>query len=424
MLCGAACSSSMEPVAPGGLAVAARGDAATIAHGAQIAAIGNCAGCHTAPEGQPLAGGLPLDTPFGKIYSTNITPDPQTGIGNWSKPAFVRAMREGIARDGTHLYPAFPYDHFTKVADPDLDALYAYVMSRDPVHAENHANGLSFPFNIRPFVAVWNAMFLDSKPFMPDPQQSAEWNRGGYLVGSLGHCASCHTPRNALGAEKSDAAFDGSLVDTWYAPALNAKSPSPLPWSVEQLTAYLQTGIADGHAISGGPMQGVTHGLADADPQDVHAIATYIATAMLGSKAHDEAATAKTLQLAHAGPLSAQPLPSGSGTDGDGLKVGAQVYANTCAGCHDLGRGPSSNSALQMPLAIAVHDPEPNSLLNIIVGGIKPVVGEHGRWMPDFGGSLSDEQITALASYLRATAAPEAPAWANLAKTVKEVREP
>ncbi|HFK4651979.1 TPA: cytochrome c, partial [Serratia marcescens] len=176
--------------------------AATLERGRQLAAAGDCAVCHTASEGATNAGGLAMATPFGTLYSTNITPDVATGIGNWSFTAFDRAMRQGVARDGRHLYPAFPYTAFSKMTDGDMQALYAYLMSQPAVRQSNPANQMRFPFNLRPLMAGWNALFLRQGEFQPDPQQSAQWNRGAYLVNGLGHCAACHSPRNLLGAEK------------------------------------------------------------------------------------------------------------------------------------------------------------------------------------------------------------------------------
>src|SRR6476661_4563584 len=176
---------------------------ATIARGRQLAALGDCAVCHTVANGAVNAGGRPIETPFGTIYSTNITPDPETGLGAWSYPAFERAMREGIHRDGRHLYPAFPYPHFAKASDADLQALYAYLMAQPPVRADNPKTTLAFPFNLRPLVAGWNALFHQASAFEADTTQSANWNRGAYLVEGLGHCGACHSPRNALGAEKA-----------------------------------------------------------------------------------------------------------------------------------------------------------------------------------------------------------------------------
>jgi nicotinate dehydrogenase subunit B len=186
--------------------------AATIERGRELAAVGNCIGCHTSAGGTPNAGGRAMDTPFGQIYTTNLTPDPETGLGLWSYAAFERAMREGISRDGHHLYPAFPFTSFAKTSDPDLTALYAYLMAQPAVHAPTPPAQLAFPYSVRPLMAAWNALFHDATPFQPEPTQSAEWNRGAYLVNGLGHCSACHTPRNSLGAERGGPAFLAGAV--------------------------------------------------------------------------------------------------------------------------------------------------------------------------------------------------------------------
>src|SRR6266850_8123081 len=170
-----------------------------IKRGRELAAIGNCNDCHTVRGGRNFAGGLPVPTPFGTIFSANITPDAETGIGRWSEAAFRRAMREGVDRRGRHLYPAFPYDHFTLVSDDDDKALYAFFMTREPVRAKAPANDLSFPLNFRPVIAAWQLLYFRPGPYRPDPAQSEAWNRGAYLVEGLAHCGACHTPRNAFG---------------------------------------------------------------------------------------------------------------------------------------------------------------------------------------------------------------------------------
>src|SRR5579863_6148619 len=206
-----------------------------VKRGRDLAAIGNCSDCHTVREGRAFAGGVPVPTPFGTIYSSNITPDPDTGIGRWSEAAFRRAMRSGIDRAGQHLYPTFPYDHFTNVTDEDDRALYAFLMTRQPIDAASRANELSFPLNQRFVVAGWKFLFLRRETFQADAAQSAEWNRGAYLVEGLAHCGACHTPRNVLGAERTSAAFSGGDVDDWQAYAINSRSPSPVPWDTEAL---------------------------------------------------------------------------------------------------------------------------------------------------------------------------------------------
>ena len=404
-------------------------DAATVEQGARLAAVGDCSSCHTASNERPYAGGVPLATPFGTIHGTNITPDRETGIGGWPENAFVRAMREGIAHDGTHLYPAFPYDHFTHATDDDLHALYAYLMTRDPVRAPNRPNDLRFPFGIRALVAVWNMLYLRNAAFRPEPSRSAEWNRGAYLVQSLGHCGSCHSPRNALGAEKTGAELAGGEAQGWYAPALNGASPSPLPWTVEHLRAYLRTGIARDHAIAGGPMQEVVGNLAHASDDDVHAIAVYIESTMGPVTGEREARASAALRRAAQGPVAnASAEDQRVGTSGGTAsasaapaQLGATVYNDACAACHDRGRTESSNGALRLPLAVAVYDPDPRSLLRIVRGGIAPLPGQAGRWMPAFGVTLSDEQLVALLAYLRAAAAG-APPWPDLPKAVRETK--
>jgi mono/diheme cytochrome c family protein len=390
-------------------------DSAMIARGANLAAIGNCTGCHSRADGSPFAGGLPLQTPFGTVYSSNITPAVPQGIGAWSLDAFKRAMRDGVSRDGHHLYPAFPYDHFTRATDGDLDALYAFAMTRTPVDESPPPNEMHFPFGFRPLVAGWNLLFLDRRPFVPDPNHDATWNRGAYLTDALAHCSACHSPRNVLGAERRSEAFAGGEAEGWYVPPLDAASPSPQPWTVPALTTYLRTGIAPLHAIAGGPMQGVTAGLGRADEDDVQAIAAYVVSLMGPSS------STRTQRGADALARAGQPLAPATAapTDDPQWALGASVYAGACARCHDAGRTLSSSGALQMPLAVALHDADPRSLLHIVRDGVVPPDGMRGRVMPAFGSSLTDEQLTALAAWLRHAAA-RAPPWPDLAKAVRE----
>jgi len=367
----------------------------------------------------PYAGGVPLETPFGTLYGTNITPHATTGIGRWSEPDFVRAMREGVDRNGKHLYPAFPYQHFTLLPDDELHALYAYVMTRTPVEYVPPANKLTFPFNIRPLLAVWNALYLRRHDHRPDPMQSAQWNRGAYLVQSLGHCGACHSPLNALGAEKRDDYLGGGYAEGWYAPPLDEKNPSPVPWTTQALAAYLRHGIAPQHAMAGGPMQGVVGGLAQASGEDVDAMAVYLVSLMGVSTPDREVRENQSLALANASRTdSATPAPSDAR---ERLPSGASLYIGACASCHAEGRRASSGTALQLSLAVAVHEGDPSSLIRIIREGITAPEGERSRWMPAFAGALTDEQITALVTYLR-TLAPEAPPWRNVSEQVAKAR--
>jgi mono/diheme cytochrome c family protein len=220
--------SAIDAIAP---PAASNFDPAIVRRGAELALIGDCKTCHTVPGGRVFAGGLAMPTPFDTIYSTNITPEPETGIESWPEAAFKRAMREGVDRSGRHLYPAFPYDHFTLTTDDDIKALYTFFMTRDPVKATAPANSLPFPINVRLVLAGWKLLFLRERRLDPDPSRDEVWNRGRYLVEGLGHCGACHTPRNLMGAEeKIYRAFQGGEAEGWRAYALGAASQSPTPW--------------------------------------------------------------------------------------------------------------------------------------------------------------------------------------------------
>lgn len=395
------------------LAAPARIDTALVEHGANLSRLGMCASCHTADPAKPFAGGLALATPFGTVYSTNITPDARTGIGAWTEEAFTRAMRQGVARDGHLLYPAFPYNHYAQLAQDDIRALYAYVMTRPALTAPARDNDLHFPFGFRPLLAFWNLLYLDDAPWQADPRRSAEWNRGAYLSNALAHCSACHTPRTPLGGLDLQRQLDGGDGGGWHAPALNARSPSPIPWTREHLLHYLRTGIAPGHAIAAGPMQDVAAQLGQSDPQDVAAIATYI-HGFLGQ------APARATPAPMPGGL---PVPADGGADAAQMRLGYQVYAMACARCHDAGRDAGhafgSGSALPLQQASALYQPDPRNLLHIVREGIAPPGGEPGRAMPGFGALLDNAQLTALAAYLRRYGAGAEP-WPGLANGVED----
>ncbi len=383
-----------------------------VERGARVAALGTCAACHTVDPSRPFAGGFPIETPFGTVYSTNITPDKRTGIGGWSLEAFERAMRKGVSRDGHLLYPAFPYNHYARLSQGDVQALYAYFMTRPALDAPARANAMTFPFGFRPLVGFWNLLYLDDAPFEADPKQSAEWNRGAYVADALAHCSACHTPRTRLGGPDDKRFFDGGEAEDWYVPALNAKSPSPLPWSREHLAAYLRTGIAPGHAAAGGPMQGVAENLRHGDPADIDALATYIHSYLAQAPARDTPAR-------RPGSL---PPPKPGDPDLARMQLGHRVYADACARCHDAGRAESSGTALQLQQAVALYDPDPRSLIHLVRDGIPPPDGEPARWMPGFGAILSDEQTIALAAYLRRYGASQAD-WPDLADAVRKGKQ-
>jgi mono/diheme cytochrome c family protein len=398
-------------------------DPEIVKHGAELASVGNCIACHTVPGGKAFAGGLGVPTPFGTIYSTNITPDEKTGIGNWSEAAFRRAMREGTDRDGNHLYPAFPYDHFTLVTDDDNRALYAYLMTRQPVEATAPRNDLIFPLNIRPLVAAWDFLFLKEGPYRPDPAQSDEWNRGAYLAEGLGHCGACHTPRNPLGAERRAAAFSGGAAEGWVAYAINSRSPAPIPWTKDSLAFYLRHGFHPAHGISRGPMAEVTGNLAGLPDPDIAAIATYIQSKM-GTPDARRVADAKKLEaLVPGNPIalaSAGGSQGGEAGNAGGAYRGISVYRAACASCHESGRA-LPFGGLPFPLSTAVSAPDPQNIINVVLFGIPPADGESSAVMPAFGNALSDADLSALLRYLRSQFSNQ-PQWDGVEEKIAATR--
>ena len=373
-----------------------------VKRGRDLAAIGNCNTCHTAGSGN-YAGGLPVPTPFGTIFSSNITPDAETGIGRWPEAAFVRAMRAGVSRDGHHLYPTFPYDHFTNVSDADDRALYAFLMTRQPVHASPPANLLSFPLNHRPLIAGWKLLYLRRGGVASDATRSAEWNRGAYLVDGLAHCGACHTPRNALGAERVNAQFSGGDVDNWHAYALNDTSHAPVRWDADALYAYLRHGWHPDHGTARGPMADVVRNLSDVADSDVHAIAAYMAD-ISGAPTPDRKPPA--------------PPPA---TDPPQANVaGAAIYTAACAPCHESKR-PLPYGGVNLALSTAIASPDPRNLVNIVLSGVGAVEGERSPIMPGFAAGIDDTQMVALLNYLR-TRFGKQPVWGDLDKSVRDAR--
>jgi mono/diheme cytochrome c family protein len=394
---------AIEPPAPQSF------DSALVKRGRALAATGNCADCHTRRGEKDFAGGLPVPTPFGTIYSSNITPDPETGIGRWPEAAFRRAMRSGVDREGHHLYPTFPYDHFVNVSDEDDRALYAYVMTRQPAHQPPRRNEVEFPYNQRFLIAGWKLLFLRQATWQPDAAQSAEFNRGGYLVEGLAHCGACHTPRNALGAERKSAAFAGGEADNWHAYAINAQSPSPVPWDAEALFFYLRNGWHPDHGVARGPMAQVVSNLSSIPESDVRAIAVYM-TAMSGAPTPDRK---------RQGEATLAQARSSSPSTGEG-GAGAAIYAAACANCHETNR-PPPYVGINLRLSTGISSPDPRNLANTILTGVPPVQGERSPIMPGFAASMDDAQIAVLMDYLRARFST-APAWTGLEQTIAQAR--
>jgi mono/diheme cytochrome c family protein len=405
---------AIEPPAPQSF------DSALVKRGRDLAAIGNCNDCHTVRGGGSFAGGVPVPTPFGTIFSSNITPDPETGIGHWSEAAFRRAMRSGVNRDGQHLYPTFPYDHFTNVTDADDQALYAYLMTRPPVHAPARDNQLSFSLDQRFVVAGWKLLFFHRDTYHPDSTKSAEWNRGAYLVEGLAHCGACHTPRNALGAERATAQFAGGDVDNWQAYAINGASPAPVPWDTEALFGYLSRGWHPDHGVARGPMAEVVSNLSSVPEGDVHAIATYMfgaPTPERKSRGDDVLAQAREQAKEQVKQPEMKPAAAPAAAANE---AGASIYAAACATCHETGR-PLPYSGVNLGLSTAISGPDPRNAANIVLSGVRPVEGERSPIMPGFAASMDDKQIAALLDYLRARFSNQ-PAWTGLEKTVEDAR--
>ena len=377
-----------------------------------LAGAGNCMACHTARGGQPGAGGRPFTLPIGTFYSSNLTPDAETGIGSWSEAAFTRALREGIARDGRHLFPVFPYDHFTKLTDADINALYAYVMSRPPVKAPDRPNTAPFPLDVRALQAIWQMLYFKPGPYQPDPGRDAQWNRGAYLAEGLAACGACHTARNALGAESVGhpygGPYGGALFAGWISTPLDV-SPSPARWSENDIFAYLRTGESLPHGVAVGPMRLVIKGLAKLPDSDLKAIAAYFVSLNRPSGADLAPGIAK----------ARAPDPVAAPSDPQTHKVyrGLKIYRDNCAGCHD--QGGTARSPLGLNASLWLED-KPQNFIRTVLNGIDGSDGLPGA-MPGFRDKLTDADLESLAEYLR-FARTNAPGWPGLAKLVPKIR--
>lgn len=388
-----------------------------VQRGRVMAGIGNCAACHTVESDKPYAGGRPIPTGFGTLFGSNITPHPEDGIGRWSLPAFVRSMRQGVSRDGSHLYPAFPYTHFTKLSDDDLASLYAYLMTQQPIAGATPPNTLDFPFNIRLLQAGWKLLFFDDAPWQPVAGKPLEWNRGAYLAESAGHCSACHTPRNALGAEKRSEPFAGTVMDDWYAPPLTHDRPTPVDWSSEDLYRFLRKGGSPLLGVATGSMGPVVHdGLTRAPDSDINALAVYFSDLAQGG----DSPSARLLPAAAIATAHDRMNEVQAGRT-DNLQRGAHIYAAACESCHYNSSAQPNVSRPEMSLNSAIWATEPLNLIQVTLNGISIDDGLPGVLMPAFT-TLSDEEIAALAAYLRATQTTE-PAWPDLQQRVSALRQ-
>jgi mono/diheme cytochrome c family protein len=365
-----------------------------IARGRYLVAAGDCAACHTADGGQPFAGGRAIPTPFGTIYSTNITPDADTGIGHWTSDDFYRAMHEGLAPGGRHLYPAFPYPWYTKLTRDDVDDIRGYLATLAPVRQVNQPTKLPWPFDVRGVMAGWNALYFNQGTFRSNPQKSAEWNLGGYLVEGLGHCGACHTPKNFAGAPKRGEHLQGGYGENWYAASLAGDLRDGLgAWSVQDVVDYLKKGVND-KAAAFGPMAEVVHNSTQhLDDKDVRAMAVYL-------KDLPAQETSKSAS-------SARP-------DDARMARGRGLYLDQCAGCHMQNGEGVANAFPPLEGNAVVQAKDPETLVHIILTGEKTAVtraNRTGMAMPAFDWKLSDDDIADLASYLRN-------AWGNAAEPV------
>lgn len=364
-----------------------------IAKGHYLAILGDCSGCHTAPGGQPFAGGDVVETPFGNVVSANITPDPATGIGNWTDEQFVKALREGQSPGGVHLYPAMPYPYYTKISRQDALAIRAYLETVAPVHHDVTSNQLPFPFDIRFGMNVWNAFFFRSGRFRLVAGKSKEWNRGAYIVEGLGHCGACHTPKNFLGGDKGGDAYQGGVIQGWYSPDLTEDRHAGLAdWSAQNITDFLRTGHNRFSAASGPMAKVIKDSTSQMTDGDLKAIATFL----------------KTLPASHTPP---KPVAANA----PAMRTGQAIYVDNCSACHaENGTGVPN---LMPPLKDnpIVQSRDPTALIRVVLNGTANVatpLAPTGAAMPALYWKLSNRQTAAVLTYIRNS-------WGNSAAAVR-----
>ena len=379
-------------------------DAATIARGEYLARASDCIACHTDPGGKPFAGGRAMPTPFGTLYSPNISPDRETGIGAWTADDFYKMMHTGRSRSGELLYPAMPFAAYTRMTRADTDAIFAYLRSVPAIHQPSHAQELRFPYNDRKLLLGWRTLYFDEGEFQPNASKSTEWNRGAYLVEGPGHCSLCHTPINALGGSSKDAAYQGGLIpmQDWYAPSLTSNREAGLgEWSLADISDLLQSGVSARGAVYG-PMAEVVHNslqyLSDAD---IRAMAVYLKDLPSSTASRDTAPAPSHAQ----DPATLRLTP-----------LGKKIYDEQCAACHG-GHGEGRGRDFP-PLAgnqsIAMDSPV-NPIRMVLNGGYPPGTQRNPRpyGMPPFAQELSDVEVAAVVTYIRT-------AWDNRGKPVTD----
>jgi mono/diheme cytochrome c family protein len=365
--------------------------ASQVERGAYLAKAADCMVCHTAPGGKDYAGGLGFKLPFGTLYSTNITPDKDTGVGNYSDQDFLNALHRGVRRDGARLYPAMPYTSYTYISDADALAIKAYLFSLPPVHAAAPANTLTFPFNQRWGMMFWSALFNPDTRFEPDTSKSVEWNRGAYLAEALAHCGECHTPRNLAFALDNRRKFAGAVTAGWRAFNISSDKTTGIgAWHDDDLISYLSVGHAKGHGTASGPMgEAVDQSFSQMAPEDIRAMVAYL----------------RTVPATASPDLPATPAPAAPASHRDGVTSnprGKMVFEGACVSCH----GWTGESAIS-PLATltgawSVNDPGATNVAQIVIAGTRRHTPDGAVSMPAFGNAYSDEEIAAVANYVTA----------------------
>ena len=371
---------------------AALAQASVVERGAYLARAADCMVCHTTAGGKEYAGGLGFKLPFGTLYSTNITPDKETGIGNYSDQDFLAAMHRGIRRDGARLYPAMPFTSYTYISDADALAIKAYLFSLPPVRAAAPENTLMFPFNQRWAMGFWSALFNPDTRFQPDTSKSPEWNRGAYLAEALAHCGECHTPRNLAFALDNRLKFAGAVTAGWRAFNISSdKATGVGAWRDDDLVSYLSIGHADGHGTASGPMgEAVDHSLSKLAPEDIRAVVAYLRSVP----------PAASTDL----PATLAPSAPASHRDGGGTPDprGKMVFEGACVSCHGWTGESSISPFATLTGAWAVNDPGATNVAQIVISGTRRHMPEGAVSMPAFGNAYSDVEIAAVANYVTA----------------------
>ena len=361
--------------------------------GRYLAVAADCALCHTPEGGRPFAGGYAFNLPYGTIYSPNITADKETGIGGWSDADFLRAVHQGVDREGEHLYPAFPYDSYTYLTDEDALAIKAYLFSLPPVRNTVPANTLRFPYNQRWLMAAWSFLYNPDRRFEPNADRSPEWNRGAYVAEALAHCGDCHTPRNLAQGLDNRRKFSGALVTGWRAFNISGDRATGVgAWSDEDLEQYLSTGHAQRHGTAAGPMgEAVDASFNRLAKSDIHAIVTYLRSVPAVST---PAFPSPKIEPAPAAPKL--------GVAADVDPRGKRIFEGACVSCHDWTGSGALTPYATLTGAAALNDPSAANVVQIVLNGTKRTTLGATVFMPAFGESFSDSEIAAVANYATA----------------------